>query len=288
MTADRDFAPDPNWTQRRDAMREKLRAAHEEASPLVMGILNVTPDSFSDGGHFDAPERALAHAARMVQEGADILDLGGESTRPGAAFVEAEEEIARTAPVIAALSAVSACPISIDTYKASVAHEAVRAGAVMINDIWGLQHDPDMARVAAETGALVVVMHNREQIEAEIDILDDLRRFFDRVIAQAERAGISRAHLALDPGIGFGKTDAQNLACIAHLDRLREYDMPVLLGLSRKSFLGRALGRDVEHRLGGTLGANIFGATRGAAILRVHDVAPHVDALKIVRLLRAA
>lgn len=289
MSAASEPASVSNWFRRRDALTARLRAAHETRMPLVMGIVNVTPDSFSDGGQFHEVRHAVRHACALAAEGADILDLGGESTRPGAVFVDADQEIHRTAPVIDALSRQAPdVPISIDTYKASVAREAVGCGAVMINDVWGLRHDPDMAAVAAETGALVVVMHNRRDVDPDLDILDDLRRVFDDILDRARRAGIPERHIVLDPGVGFGKTDAQNLACIAHLDMLGAYDLPVLLGLSRKSFIGRALNRNVEARLAGTLACNLEGARKGAAIACVHDVAPHVDALRMAGLVRAA
>jgi len=259
-------------------LRDRLGEA--AVRPLVMGILNVTPDSFSDGGRFDAVPRALAHARAMVAEGADIVDVGGESTRPGASFVEAEVEAARVVPVIAALSAEGKVPVSVDTYKASVARAAVGAGAVMVNDVWGLQRDPAMADVVAEAGVAVVVMHNRAEVDAGVDILDDLLRFFERSLVLAERAGVLRARVVLDPGVGFGKTLEQNLACVARVRELRAaFGLPVLLGLSRKSFIGKVLGNEVGDRLVGTLAAHLGGVERGAGILRVHDVRAHVEAL---------
>jgi len=273
------------WHDRRDALVAAVRAAHETYGPLIMGILNTTPDSFSDGGQHGGPDQAVAHARRLVTDGAALIDIGGESTRPGADFVPASEEIARTRPVILAL-----CDepqfISIDTYKASVAREAVRAGAVMINDVWGMQRDPAMASVMAESGAVAVLMHNRETIDPGLDLHDEFRRYFDALLSQAMRAGIRREHIMLDPGVGFGKTDPQNLESIRLISALREeYGMPVLLGLSRKSLFGRLLGRAVDERLAATLAANLCGMARGASILRVHDVAPHVDAVRIASLL---
>ncbi|NVN43348.1 dihydropteroate synthase [Asaia siamensis] len=273
------------WQGRRDALVAAIQGAHGAYAPLVMGIVNATPDSFSDGGWHDAPDQAIAHARRLVAEGASLIDIGGESTRPGADFVPASEEIARTRPVIGALGDGPAF-LSIDTYKASVAREAVRAGAVMINDVWGMQRDPAMASVMAETGAVAVLMHNRETIDPALDLHDEFRRFFDAILAQAGRAGIRREHIVLDPGVGFGKTDPQNLESIRLIGSLREeYGVPVLLGLSRKSLFGRLLGRTVDERLAGTLAANLCGQLQGAAILRVHDVAPHVDAVRITGLL---
>ncbi|MFC0502910.1 dihydropteroate synthase [Asaia krungthepensis] len=275
------------WQQKRDALVAAVWHAHETHSPLIMGIVNVTPDSFSDGGHHDDETSGTAHARRLTTEGATLLDIGGESTRPGADFVPASEEIARTRPVLKAL-ADEAAFLSIDTYKASVAKEAVRAGAVMINDVWGMQRNPAMARVMAETGATAVLMHNREEIDPALEMGDTLQRYFDVLLGQAERAGIRRERIVLDPGIGFGKTDPQNLESIRQIGRLREtYGLPVLLGLSRKSLFGRLLGRGVDARLAGTMAANLCGMQQGAAILRVHDVAPHVDAVRIASLLNS-
>ncbi len=272
------------WQGRRDALVTAIRGAHETCAPLIMGIVNATPDSFSDGGRHDAPDQATAHARRLVAEGAALIDIGGESTRPGADFVPASEEIARTRPVILALADRPAF-LSIDTYKASVAREAVRAGAVMINDVWGMRRDPAMASVMAETGAVAVLMHNRETVDPGLDLHDEFRRCFDAIMAQAERAGIRREHIVLDPGVGFGKTDPQNLESIRLISALRaEYGVPVLLGLSRKSLFGRLLNRAVDERLAGTLAANLCGMSQGASILRVHDVAPHVDAVRIATL----
>ena len=250
------------------------------ARPLVMGILNVTPDSFSDGGRFEG-DRALPQALRLVAEGADSLDIGGESTRPGAAPVEAGAEAARVLPVIRAVAASCDLPVSVDTYKAAVARQAVAAGAAIVNDVWGLQRDPGMAAAVAETGAAVVVMHNRDTVDPALDILDDIDRFFDRSLALARAAGIPDRHILLDPGIGFGKDLAQNLACLNGLRRLGARGFPLLLGLSRKRMFGDLLGRGVEDRLPGTLAANLLGVQRGVRVIRVHDVAPHVDALAL-------
>lgn len=264
------------WDAKRDALLAALLSR-----PQVMGILNITPDSFSDGGAYDAPKAALAHALRMAAEGADILDVGGESTRPGAAPVGAEEELARVLPVIQPLSALDT-PLSIDTYKASVARAAVAAGAVMINDVWGLQKDPEMPETVSETGALVVLMHNRQQADESIDIMDDMRRFLDRSLSLAARASVAETRILVDPGIGFGKTPRQSLTCLNRLDVLADwYGLPVLLGLSRKRFIGHVLGAEVGNRLIGTLAANMMGLARGARVLRVHDVAEHSEAVKM-------
>lgn len=263
-------------TEQRDKI---LQAVRERVT--LMGILNVTPDSFSDGGQHNAPEAALAQARRMVADGAGILDIGGESTRPGAVPVSSEEELARVLPVIRRLKAELDVPLSIDTVKASVARAAVGAGAVIINDVTGLRGDADMARTVAETGAAVVITYHRGAAETGIDAAADMHAFFDLALAQAEAAGIPKTHIWLDPGIGFAKTQDQNLDLIARLDTLASYDRPVLAGLSRKSFLGHVTGRPVQERLAGTIAANLMAVYRGARILRVHDVAAHADALKI-------
>jgi dihydropteroate synthase len=249
-----------------------------------MGIVNVTPDSFSDGGRFDALDAALAHARQLALEGAEILDIGGESTRPGAAEVGAEEEKARVLPVIAALAQENpARVISIDTYKADVARAACAAGASIINDVWGLQRDPGMADVAAEFGAGVVIMHNRTDKDETLDIAADMVAFFERSLTRAEKAGVVRSRIALDPGIGFGKSFAQNLAAIRAIPHLKaQFGCAVLLGVSRKSFLGLITGREVRERLPATLAADSFGLLAGADILRVHDVAAHRDAALVL------
>lgn len=268
--------------------RDRLLSA-VATRPQVMGILNVTPDSFSDGGAFDTVERAVAQAARMEGEGCDILDIGGESTRPGATVVDAEEERARVLPVLAALSGQTALPISIDTYKADVAKAAVAAGAVMVNDVWGLQRDPNMAPVVADTGAALVVMHNRADVDPGLDILSDMRAFLDRSLALAEAAGIPRDRILVDPGIGFGKTPEQSLTCIHRLDALSDwYGLPVLLGLSRKRYIGHVLGNEVGDRLFGTLASNVIGLGKGARVLRVHDVKPHAEAVKLFSAIEGA
>jgi len=247
-----------------------------------MGILNVTPDSFSDGGFFAQSGAAIRHAEDMVQEGADILDIGGESTRPGAQPISPREEIARVVPVLMALQDRHfTTPISIDTYKAETAKAALAAGAVIVNDVWGLQHDPAMASVVAEAGAGLVIMHNRLIKDENIDIADDMERFFERSLALARKAGIPENRIALDPGIGFGKTLDQNLDAIRAIPRLRAMGRPVLLGVSRKSFLGFITNRPVTERLAGSLAAAMLGVELGADILRVHDIGPHIDALTV-------
>jgi dihydropteroate synthase len=254
--------------------------------PLVMGILNVTPDSFSDGGRFQAPGAALAHARRMVAEGCDIIDIGGESTRPGAVAVAAEEELARIAPLLAELAQALRTPLSIDTYKATVAAKAIELGAVVVNDVWGLQKDPAMADTVAAAEAAVVIMHNRAEKDETLDIVADMRGFFDRSLALAAKAGIPRERIMLDPGVGFGKTARQNRDALARLSELKDYGLPLLVGLSRKSFLGSLVGDGLAAQPPGTIAASLAAAAAGASIFRVHDVAAHVTALKVFHAIR--
>jgi dihydropteroate synthase len=254
-----------------------------EPRALLMGIVNVTPDSFSDGGQFSDHAQAVDHARMLADEGADILDIGGESTRPGASPVSAEAEAARVLPVIAALMAQSpALTLSIDTYKATTARAALAAGARIVNDVWALQRDPAMAETVAEFGAGLVLMHNHEGIDPALDLAGDMERCFTRALDKATRAGIPLSRIALDPGIGFGKTLAQNLEAIRMLTPLRHFGCATLLGISRKSFLGLLTGRAVEARLAGSVAANSFGLLAGADIIRIHDVAAHRDAARIM------
>ena len=256
--------------------------------PALMGILNVTPDSFSDGGRHDTLEAAVRRAREMAAQGCAILDIGGESTRPGASAVDEAEELARVLPVIARIRREIALPMSIDTTKPEVARQAAALGVEVVNDIWGLQGDHDMARVVAETQTAVIVMHNRAKLDASLDIFDDFRRFFDVSLARAERAGVHRDLILLDPGIGFGKTLQQNLDAIWRLDRLSEYGLPVVLGLSRKSFIGKVLGADVDQRLNGTIVSNVVGLMRGASVLRVHDLSEHREAIALFSALKGS
>jgi dihydropteroate synthase len=251
---------------------------------LVMGILNVTPDSFSDGGRFTNCDAARAQAEALVAEGAALVDIGGESTRPGHVPVSAEEEQARILPVIRDLAPRLPVPISVDTYKASTARVALEAGARIVNDVWGLQREPDIARVAADHGAPVMIMHNRETIDPAIDIVADMLRFFERSLAIARAAGLRDGDIVLDPGIGFGKSWEQHLEALRRLPEIVALGFPVLVGVSRKSLLGRlhdAETRPVD-RLFGSIGSHVLAATLGARIVRVHDVRPHVDALRVV------
>ncbi len=258
--------------------------AAPESRALLMGIVNVTPDSFSDGGRFASLETALKQARKLEAEGADILDIGGESTRPGHAIVPADEEARRVVPVIAGLIAESPDrTISVDTYKASTAKAALAAGARIVNDVWGFQRDSAIASVTAEAGAGAVLMHNREAVDPTIDIVEDMMRFFERSLRLSDAAGIPRERIALDPGYGFGKTLEQNIDAVIAIDRIRcDFGCAVLLGLSRKSSLGTITGRAVDQRLAATLAANSFGLLTGADILRVHDIAEHRDAARVI------
>lgn len=264
---------------------KKLRARETALTfgplPLVMGILNVTPDSFSDGGAYTSADEAFAAAQRMIEQGAAIIDVGGESTRPGHQTVDAATELARVIPVIERLASTKV-PISIDTSKAEVASAALSAGAHIVNDIWGLSHDAGMAAAIADAGAAVIVMHNREQLDGTLDIFDDMERFFATAVDKVRTAGAGEDQIVLDPGIGFGKTLEQNLSILGQLDRMHAYGFPVLLGASRKSFIGKISPSEPSDRLGGSVVTTVFAALAGISIVRVHDVAAHVQALKVV------
>ena len=268
---------------------DTLAALLARRRPLVMGILNVTPDSFSDGGQFFDPAVAVAHARRMAGEGADILDVGAESTRPyvGAKPVGLDDELARLAPVLPEVVRLG-LPISIDTIKAKVAAFALERGAAILNDVWGLQRDGDMARVAAEHGVPVIVMHNRETVDPALDIMADVRAFFARSLEIAARAGIARERIVLDPGIGFGKTAEQSITMIARLSEVREFGLPLLMGLSRKRFIDSVSPSKPGERIGGSIAGNVLSVLNGADIVRVHDVAETVQALRVTQAIRAA
>jgi dihydropteroate synthase len=266
----------------RKTVREELLHRLSGQQVLLMGILNVTPDSFSDGGEHYGLADALQHAEQMRLEGADIIDIGGESTRPNADEVGADEEWRRVSVAIASLANSGALPLSIDTYKASVARQAAMAGAVIINDVWGMTRDPDMAAAVSETGSLVVVTYNRGKADGTLNLRDDMAAFFEESFADADAHGIPRDHLILDPGVGFAKTYEQNFGVLANLDVLVETGCPVLVGVSRKSFIGRLTGNPVGDRLVGTLAADLDSVHRGASILRVHDVAAHREALNML------
>jgi dihydropteroate synthase len=268
---------------RRAILRDQFLNSLKQ-SPALMGILNVTPDSFSDGGRHFEPAPAVTRARTMVAEGAAIVDVGGESTRPGHTPVTEEEELERIVPVLEALRRDFDAPVSVDTSKAAVAREAARLGASVINDVWGFRRDPGMADAVAETASAVVVMHNRESVDAAIDILDDVERAFERSLSIAARAGVAFSRILLDPGVGFGKTPEQNHACIWRLDRFRRFGCPILVGLSRKSFIGRIVG---DQRRLGTLAADMIALLRGASVLRVHDVMENRVALDMFNALSA-
>ena len=252
----------------------------------IMGILNVTPDSFSDGGRWIRPGAALRQAERMAEEGAAIIDIGGESTRPGFTPVEAEEEAARVLPVIEAVKRETGLPVSVDTYKAETARLALEAGADLINDVWGLKYDSgEMARVIARSGAACCLMHNRREADyADFmpELIADLRGTLDI----ADAAGIARERVILDPGVGFGKSYEQNLTVLHRLSELKALGCPVLLGASRKSVVGLALGLPADERLEGTLAATAAGVLGGAAFIRVHDVRENLLAAKMALAIR--
>ncbi|MFK8015816.1 MAG: dihydropteroate synthase [Gammaproteobacteria bacterium] len=263
------------------------RTASLSTRPVVMGILNVTPDSFSDGGRYDTLERAVTHGLQMVEEGADVLDIGGESTRPGAASVSVDEELARTVPVIERLRAACDVPLSIDTSKPQVMRDAVGAGATLINDVNALQTDGALA-AAASLDADVCLMH-RQGTAATMqasphydDVVADVLAFLLARAAACEAAGIARAALMIDPGYGFGKTARHNLQLLQGLGEFVATGLPVLAGLSRKSLLQTVTGRNVDERLAGSVALATLAADRGARVLRVHDVAATVDAMNVV------
>ena len=260
-----------------------------DGRPLVMGILNVTPDSFSDGGRVLDPALAIAQARRMAAEGADIIDIGAQSTRPYGSVVSVplEEELARLKPVLPYLTRMGNA-VSIDTMKAKVAAWALDAGAMMVNDVWGLQRDPDMARLVAKRSVPVVIMHNRDAADAAIDIMADIKAFFARSLAIADRAAIAREHIVLDPGIGFGKTPEQSLLVLARLDRLKAFGLPLLVGASRKRFIDKVSPSPPDRRLGGSLAAHLRALAHGARIIRAHDVAETVQALKVATAIEEA
>jgi dihydropteroate synthase len=261
-----------------------------------MGVVNLTPDSFSDGGRFLAPEAALAHARRLIAEGADMLDLGAESTRPGAEPASAEAEIARLAPLVRALRAESAVPISVDTMKPEVARAAVAAGATIWNDVTALRHAPDSLATAAELGCEVVLMHMQgeprtmQAAPQYADVVAEVAEFLAARAEAAMAAGVARERIWLDPGVGFGKHMVRhNLPLLAHLDRIVGLGFPVLLGVSRKRFIGRLDGdAPADQRLGGSLAAALAGAAQGVAAVRVHDVRETVQALKVWTAIQAA
>jgi len=259
----------------------------------LMGVLNVTPDSFSDGGLFVDQDSAIAHGRRLVGDGADLVDVGGESTRPGAEAVSAEVEIARTAGVVAGLAA-DGVKVSIDTSKADVAEAALEAGAAMVNDVTAFEGDERMAAVCADAGCEVVLMHMQgtprtmQENPTYDDVVVDIRDYLARRADVAVAAGVDPARISVDPGIGFGKTVEHNLEILRRLDEFAVLGFPVLIGTSRKSFIGKITGRDVNDRLGATIATNVLALAGGASIFRVHDVAEHAQALKVAQAILTA
>lgn len=247
----------------------------------LMGILNVTPDSFSDGGSYTSLERALNHAKEMINEGADIIDIGGESTRPGHEAVDEDEELRRVIPVLKALKEKLNVKVSIDTYKAQVAEESLKLGADMINDIWGLRKDPKMANTIAKYDAYVCIMHNQDGTDYEKDIMKSIEEFFIESIKIAKQSGISNEKIILDPGIGFGKTFEQNIEVMSRLNELKKLGYPILLGTSRKSMIGNILNVEPKERVEGTIATTVLGINAGVDIVRVHDIKANLRAIKV-------
>jgi dihydropteroate synthase len=273
----------PTW-QLRD------RTLTPGAPPLILGIINVTPDSFSDGGQFRDADAAVAQGQRLVEEGADLLDIGGESTRPGSQPVALEEELSRVLPVVRRLAALTSTPLSVDTSKAEVARQALEAGAHVINDITALQGDPAMPEVVRSYGAGVILMHMQGtpatmQVEPRYnDVVSEVVEFLEARLQACIDLGIAASQVVLDPGIGFGKTAEHNLRLLAHLEELQRLGRPVCLGVSRKGFLGTVLGRPLHQRLAGSLAAACYALVRGAAqIVRVHDVAETRDVVVLLQ-----
>lgn len=248
----------------------------------LMGILNVTPDSFSDGGRYDDLSSALFHVEEMLALGMDILDIGGESTRPGYTVISEEEEIARIVPVIEAVKERFDVPVSLDTYKSKVAKAGISAGADMINDIWGLKYEAEMAEVIAQAGVCCCLMHNRKEAVYG-NFMEDVAADLAETIRLAEAAGISEDKMILDPGIGFAKTYEQNLELLNRLEELRMFGYPLLLGASRKSVIGKTLDLPVEERLEGTLVTTVMAVMKGCAFVRVHDIKENARAIQMTR-----
>ncbi len=262
-------------------LRTKIKDYYYPEKTLVMGILNVTPDSFSDGGKYNNIQSAIHQAKKMEEEGADIIDIGGESTRPGHTPVSEEEEIDRVLPVIRALVDEINIPISIDTWKAKVAKLSIEEGASIINDVWGAKKEPDIAKVAAELDVPIILMHNREDPSYDSlieDVLSDLKES----IQIALDAGVKKEQLILDPGIGFAKTYEENIQVMQEMNRLQELEYPVLLGTSRKSIIAKTLNLPVDERDEGTGATVCYGLTKGCEIVRVHNVAMHARMVKMM------
>ncbi|WP_022720074.1 dihydropteroate synthase [Rhodopseudomonas sp. B29] len=265
-----------------------FRALLARPVAAVMGVLNLTPDSFSDGGDFVRPERAREHAATMIAQGAAIIDIGAESTRPyGSQPVSAAEELSRLGEVLPAVAALGT-PVSIDTMKAEVAAFALDNGAAIANDVWGLQRDPEMAHVVAARGVPIVVMHNRDAADPAIDIIADIIAFFERSLDIATKAGIAGEMIVLDPGIGFGKTLAQSMLTLQRLGDFKHFGLPLLVGASRKRFISSVVPSEPKQRLGGSIAAHLIAAENGAQIIRAHDVAETVQALAVAHAIRTS
>ncbi|UCE64769.1 MAG: dihydropteroate synthase [Nitrospirota bacterium] len=265
-----------------------------DSKVLIMGVLNVTPDSFSDGGHYVDPAKALDHVQRMAEEGADIIDVGGESTRPGAAPVDEEEEMKRLKPILQVLGRRNPVPISVDTRKAAVAQLALDCGAAMVNDVSALRDDPEMGRVVAEAGAGVVLMHRQgdsrtmQQAPSYRDVIGEIKQFLTERLSAACEQGIKSRNILLDPGVGFGKNVSHNLTIINRLDQFLNLGRPLIIGISKKSFIGQILEKPVEERYMGTGAAVAVAVLRGAHLIRVHDVALMRDVAKMAKALREA
>jgi dihydropteroate synthase len=255
--------------------------------PAVMGVLNVTPDSFSDGGQHAAPEQALAQARRMISEGCDIIDIGAESTRPygGSQPVTAEEELRRLRPVLAEIVSLGV-PVSIDSMKSEVVAWALDSGATIANDVWGLQRDGGMAALVAARQVPVIIMHNRDAADPAIDIMEDIAAFFAHSLEIAAKAGVAPESVVLDPGIGFGKTPEQSMTALARLSELSAFGRPILVGASRKRFISKVGPAEPQQRLGGSIAAHVIAAQGGARIIRTHDVAETVQALRVAAAIR--
>jgi len=272
----------------RAALKARGHLIPLDAAPLIMGVLNVTPDSFSDGGRYLDPGAAVAHAVEMQAQGADLIDIGAESTRPGAEPVDQEEERRRLIPVVKAVCRTVSVPVSVDTTKAAVARQALDVGAVLVNDISALRFDAGMKTLIAETGAGLVLMHMQgtpktmQQAPSYRDVIGEVREFLVERIGTALEAGIAPEQILLDPGIGFGKNLEHNLTLLARLDAVVALQYPVLVGVSRKAFIGQVLGRAVDERLMGTAAAVAVAVLRGARVIRVHDVAPLRDVVRTV------
>ena len=251
----------------------------------VMGILNVTPDSFSDGGSYTSIDKAMEQTEKMIQQGADIIDVGGESTRPGHVQIGDEEEIKRVVPVIREIKKKFDIPVSIDTYKSAVAKAALEAGADLLNDIWGFRYDERCAKLAAEYDVCVCLMHNRETMEYN-DFMEDVKKDLEISLSLAEKYGVKKEKIMLDPGVGFAKTREQNLTIINRLEEIRAMGYPVLLGTSRKSVIGLTLDLPVDEREEGTIATSVIGAMKGCEFFRVHDVQKNVRALRMTDAIR--